>query len=123
MTETSDQAGIGARIGNVLHPIGDVEAAVTFYEHVFGFARHFVDGDRYAALDAGGATLALVSGAEDLTGGIPAVSVKVPDVHAAVAAVVASGGQVVRSSESGPHETRAVVRDPWGNAFVVYGRR
>jgi predicted enzyme related to lactoylglutathione lyase len=109
-----------AKIGNVLHPVGDVAAAVEFYGSVFGFATKFVDGQRYAALDAGGTTLALAAPEEDVAGAA-AASIKVADVPASVAAIVAAGGTVVREPETGPHEVRAVVRDPWGNPVVVYG--
>jgi predicted enzyme related to lactoylglutathione lyase len=109
-----------ARIGNVLHPVGDVSAAVEFYGSVFGFSTKFVDGERYAALDAGGTTLALAAPEEDVAG-VAAASVKVVDVPATVAAIVAAGGSVVREPETGPHEIRAVVRDPWANTVIVYG--
>jgi len=111
------------RIGQVLHPVSDVRAAVDFYRQAFGFTTKFVDGERYAALDAGGTTLALASPEEDLTGGAPAAAVRVTDVPAAVADVVEAGGQILRAAESGPHESRAVIRDPWGNTLVVYGPR
>jgi predicted enzyme related to lactoylglutathione lyase len=114
---------VPVRIGNVLHPVADVEAAVRFYATAFGLETKFVDGDRYAALDAGGTTLALAGPGEDVTGGVPAASFKVPDVAAALASVVARGGSVVRPPEPGPHEVRAVVRDPWGNTLVIYGPR
>ncbi len=111
------------KIGNVLHPVADVEAAVRFYAETFGLATKFVDGDRYAALDGGGTTLALSGPAEDVTGGVHAASFKVPDVAAALAALTRSGGSVVREPVRGPHEVRAVARDPWGNTMVVYGPR
>jgi len=107
----------------VQHPVADVGAAVEFYASALGFPVKFTDGDRYAALDAGGVTLALAGPAEDVTGGVPAASIKVPDVAAALDAVASAGGSVVRARERGPHETRAVARDPWGNAFIVYGPR
>jgi predicted enzyme related to lactoylglutathione lyase len=117
----SDTSGPAApRIGNVLHPVGDVAAAVEFYGSVFGFVTKFVDGQRYAALDAGGVTLALAAPEEDVAG-VAAASVKVPDVGATVQAVVAAGGVVVREPQAGPHEMRAVIRDPWANTFIVYG--
>lgn len=109
-----------AKIGNVLHPVSDVAAAVGFYEEVFGFERKFVDGDRYAAIDAGGVTLAIAGPAEHMADG-PAASIKVADVRAALDALVGKGGSVVRAPEAGPHEMRAVARDPWGNVLVVYG--
>jgi predicted enzyme related to lactoylglutathione lyase len=110
-----------AHIGNVLHPVTDVSAAAGFYGRAFGFATKFVDGDRYAALDGGSITLALAGAAEDVTGGRAAVSIKVPDVQAAVDAVVQAGGSILTSPETGPHEMRAVVLDPWENALVIYG--
>jgi len=110
-----------AKIGTVLHPVPDVDAAVRFYRTAFGLSAKFVDGDRYAALDAGGTTLALAGPAEDVTEGVPAASFKVADVAATLAALVAGGGSVVRQPEQGPHEVRAVARDPWGNTVVVYG--
>ena len=109
-----------ARIGNVLHPVAEVAAAAGFYSRVFGFATKFTDGDRYAALDGGSITLALAGPAEDVTGGRAAVSIKVPDVRAAVESVVQAGGSILRAPEEGPHELRAVVRDPWENALVLY---
>ncbi|MBA6436764.1 MULTISPECIES: VOC family protein [Streptomyces] len=111
------------KIGNVLHPVADIDAAVRFYADTFGLATKFVDGDRYAALDAGGTTLALTGPAEDVTGGVPAASFKVPDVTSALTALVQGGGSVVREPEQGPHEVRAVARDPWGNTVVIYGPR
>lgn len=113
-------APVTPRIGNVLHPVADVAAAVEFYGSVLGFPTKFVDGQRYAALDAGGVTLALAAPEEDVAG-VAAASVKVPDVDATVKAIVAAGGVVVREPEAGPHEVRAVVRDPWSNTFIVYG--
>ncbi|MBW0106760.1 VOC family protein, partial [Pseudonocardia sp. KRD291] len=89
----------------------------------FGLSALFTDGDRYAALDGGGAKLALAGPAEDLTGGVVAASFKVADVAAALQAVTTAGGSVVRGPEAGPHETRAVARDPWGNVVIVYGPR
>ena len=47
---------------------------------------------------------------------------QVADVAAVVDAFAEAGGSVVRTPEAGPHETRAVVRNPWGNLLVIYGR-
>ncbi|MHA6794569.1 VOC family protein [Pseudonocardia bannensis] len=111
------------KIGNVLHPVADVGAAVAFYHDTFGLGLKFADGDRYAALDAGSTTLALAGPEEDVTGGVPAASFKVADVAAALTAITDAGGSVMSGAEQGPHEVRAVARDPWGNTFVVYGPR
>lgn len=109
-----------AKIGNVLYPVGDVAAAVDFYEGVFRFERKFVDGDRYAAVNAGDTTLAIAGPEEHMSDG-PAASFKVPDVAAALDALRERGGRVLRDAEAGPHEVRAVAQDPWGNVLVVYG--
>lgn len=108
-----------ARIRSVLHPVGDVGAAVAFYERVLGFSVAFRDGDRYAALDAGDVKLALVSGTEDLTHRA-AASIRVNDLDGTLQRVRAESGRVVVESSTGPHETRAVVADSWGNVFVLY---
>ena len=109
-----------AELRQVLHPVGDVAAAVDFYAAAFGFEARFIDGDRYASLDAGATTLALAGPAEDVTDGKSAASVKVGNVEDALRVVVAAGGTVMRQPEVGPHEVRAVVRDPWGNPVVIY---
>ncbi|MDI2030554.1 VOC family protein [Saccharopolyspora sp. TS4A08] len=108
------------KIGNVLYPVGDVAAARQFYGECLGLGVKFTDGDRFSALDGGSTTLALAGPVEDVTGGVVAASFKVADLNATVKAVIARGGEVVRPAERGPHEVRAVVRDPWRNTFVLY---
>jgi predicted enzyme related to lactoylglutathione lyase len=111
---------MNARIGNIIYPVGNIENAVGFYSHGLGLAVKFTDGDRFAALDGGGVTLALTGSAEDLTGGTVAASFKVPDVPAAVGRLTGLGAELVRGPESGPHEVRAVLRDPAGHLFILY---
>lgn len=113
-----DAAG-GSRVRQVVYPVSDIAEGVAFYRAAFGFPEKFVDGDRYAALDGGDVAWALAAPAEDVAG-IAAAAVKVVDVESTLDQVVAAGGEVVRASERGPHEVRAVVRDPWGNAVIVY---
>jgi predicted enzyme related to lactoylglutathione lyase len=112
---------MSSRVGNVHYPVADMEMAVAFYHSAFGLEPKFVDGKRYAALDAGGTTLALAGPEEDVTGGRVAGSFKVDDVQAALSAIVAAGGSVVQEAKAGPHELRAVAADPWGNTLIVYG--
>lgn len=107
-------------VGNVLYPVDDVDSAVKFYESVLSLPTKFQDGSRFAALDGGKITVAIAGREEDVTDGRVAASFKVSDVASAVEAAVASGARVVRDPEDGPHETRAVVLDPWGNAVVLY---
>ncbi|MEU6422912.1 VOC family protein [Streptomyces spiralis] len=111
------------RIGNVLYPVSDVSAATAFYGEALGLAVKFRDGERFAALDGGGVTLAIAGAEEDVTGGRPAASFKVEDVVETVGKLVEAGAKVVRDPEEGPHEVRAVVEDLWGNLVVVYSAR
>jgi predicted enzyme related to lactoylglutathione lyase len=110
MSEQVEPTGDSAPIGGVLRPVADVAAGIAFYAKAFGLHTKFVDGDRYATLDAGGTTLALAGPAEDVTDGTPPASAKVPNVTVALAAITAGGGSVVRIAERGPHEVRAVAR-------------
>jgi predicted enzyme related to lactoylglutathione lyase len=103
------------KLGNVLIPVADLDEAIAFY----GLPVKFRDGDRFAALDGGGVTVALAGPAEHVTDSA-APSYKVDDVPAAVERLAARGAEVVRAPEAGPHETRAVLRDPSGNVFVLY---
>lgn len=123
MSQGQGPEGPTAQVRNVLHPVSDVAAAVAFYGAAFGLPTKFVDGERYAALDAGGVSLALAGPEEDVTGGIAAASFKVADLPASLDALREAGGVVVTEPVDGPHETRAVVRDPWGNTLIVYAAR
>ncbi|WP_084727955.1 VOC family protein [Rhodococcoides yunnanense] len=118
-TDGTPSTSAPAKIGNVQYPVGDVPAAVSFYEDVFSLTTLFVDGDRYAALDAGGAKLAL-AGKEEKLVEVPSASFKVADIDRALELAVAAGGETVLGPVDGPHERRAVARDPWGNLFIVY---
>ena len=82
----------------------------------------FQDGDRFAALDGGGTTFA-IAGPEEQVVREPSVSFKVDDVVAMTHTLIAAGAQLVRGPEEGPHEIRAVLRDPAGNSFVLYASR
>jgi predicted enzyme related to lactoylglutathione lyase len=107
------------RIGNVLYPTADVATAVRFYRDALGLNVKFQDGDRFAALDGGGTTFA-IAGPEEQVVPEPAVSFKVDDVAAMVGRLTAAGAELIRGPEEGPHEIRAVLRDPAGNSFVLY---
>ncbi|MBY3989924.1 VOC family protein [Rhodococcus fascians] len=120
MTTPSTSTGsTAATIGNVHYPVADVSAAVSFYETAFSIRRLFVDGDRYAALDAGGVKLALAGDSEKLVE-VPSASFKVSDLDQTLDLIAAGGGTTVLGPVDGPHERRAVARDPWGNFFIVY---
>jgi predicted enzyme related to lactoylglutathione lyase len=109
-----------AQLRHVLCPADDIEQAVRFYTEGLGLAVKFTDGGRFAALDGGsGVVLALTGGDETVTSAV-AASFKVADVGETVRRLVGAGATLVRGPEEGPHETRAVLRDPSGNPFVIY---
>ncbi len=114
--------GIVKKVGMVIYPVASLDAAASFYGEALGLPVRFRDGDRFCAFDGGGVTVALAAGAERLCD-TPAVSYQVDDLEGAVATLSAAGASVLRPIEEGPHERRAVLRDPSGNAFVVYARR
>lgn len=97
---------------NVFIPVEDVGKAIEFY----GLPVRFRDGDRFALLEGG---IGLTGPAEHLTGST-AVCLKTEDLARAVQDLLDRGGALVRGPEAGPHETRAVLRDPSGNLFVLY---
>jgi predicted enzyme related to lactoylglutathione lyase len=105
---------------NVLWPVPDLNVAIDFYCGALGLRLKFRDGDRYAAIDAGGVTLALVAGGEDVTGGRPAPSYLVDSVPTAIRELTTAGAELIGGPAAGPHETRATLRDPGGQVFVVY---
>ncbi|MBI4944202.1 MAG: VOC family protein [Actinobacteria bacterium] len=108
-----------AQLRQVVHPVDDIAAAVAFYGAALGLPTRFVDGDRYAAFDAGGATLAVAAETEDVAG-IAAAAFKVDDVDAAATRLLAAGGQVIHGPVDGPHERRVLASDPWGNRVILY---
>ncbi|WP_207626407.1 MULTISPECIES: VOC family protein [Mycolicibacterium] len=111
-----------ASIGNVMYPVADVVAAAEFYHRALTLPVKFVDGVRFAMLDAG-TPLALAGPGEDLAGTSIVASFNVIDVNASLEAMLDAGGTLRVAPSAGPHETRAVAEDPWGNAFVLYTSR
>ena len=111
------------KLGNVLIPVTDLDEAVAFYAGALGLTVRFRDGDRFAALDGGGVTIALAGPAEQVAGGVTAPSYKVGDVDEAVRELTASGATLVAGPRTGGHEISAVLRDPSGNTLVLYSSR
>ncbi|GAA0945391.1 VOC family protein [Nonomuraea longicatena] len=104
------------RLGNVFIPVKDLDEAIAFY----GLPVKFRDGDRFAALDAGGGATLALAGPDEHVSAVSAPSYKVDDVAAAVRELLDRGAEVIRPPEAGPHEWRAVLRDPSGNVLVLY---
>lgn len=113
---------IAKKVGMVIHPVDDLDAAEAFYRDALGLDPMFRDGDRFAAFKSGEVTIALAAGSEILSDRTT-VSYKVDDVEQAVASLQKAGAGLERAVEEGPHERRAVLRDPCGNPFVVYSSK
>ena len=111
-------AGI-ERIGNVYYRVGDMNAAVDFYERILGLKLKFRDGDNWAAFDVAGMTLALEGAPGSGGSGGATVSLRADDLDGLVAQLRQQGatvGEIV----TGPHERRADLTDPSGNRLVLY---
>ena len=106
------------RIGNVFYRAPDLDAAVRFYTDVLGFTLKLRDGERWAAFDVGGMTLAVEGGAPGGPGGAT-VSLRVEGIDEQVQTLRARGATVSDVS-TGPHERRAELQDPAGNVLVLY---
>jgi catechol 2,3-dioxygenase-like lactoylglutathione lyase family enzyme len=100
---------------NVIFTVSDMEGAVRFYRDVVGLPLKFQDGDRWAAFDGGGCTVALSSGDAE----VPTPSLKAADLEVWLAAAVQAGAERA-PIEDGPHERLVRMRDPAGNPFIVY---
>jgi hypothetical protein len=98
-------------------PAARLADGVRFLQTVLGVEPTFVDGERWAQFDLGGARLALASGAE--SSGAAQVMVKVADA-AGAAERLARAGYDVAGPVAGPHEVRFSVTGPDGWSVVVY---
>jgi catechol 2,3-dioxygenase-like lactoylglutathione lyase family enzyme len=104
------------RVATVL-PVADLAAAVTAWSALLGAEPTFVDGDRWAQFDVGGARIALAG--SDRTSDLPGLMLKVADLDAARAEAAAQG-LAVTEPQTGPHEVRATVTGPDGVPVVLY---
>ena len=116
------QGPIG-RLGNIILPVEDLGKAVAFYQETLGLPLKFRDGERWAAFDAGGTTLALAAGAERPPGNVIALSFKVENVAAAMDRAVGDGATLVSPAAEGPHEIRGAVKDRAGHLIYFYSSR
>lgn len=105
---------------SLLLPALDLDRSLDFYRDSVGLPVRLRDGDRYAELDAGGLKFSLATPADHPLSATVLPTFKTGDVAAAVSRLVADGAVVVAPPAAGAHEIRAVLRDPAGNAFVVY---
>lgn len=103
------------KIGHVIVPAADLDAQLEFYT-ALGLTTRFRDGDRYAAVTDGHATIGLADESQQPVAGRTVVSIQVDDLDAH-AERLSAGAPV-----TGPHERRIVVTDPCGNPVVLYER-
>lgn len=106
----------------------EFDAALRFYEDVFGWDTHFFSAPpdvRYSTLGEGGSGMAGVMdvGREPPESTGWTVYFGVSDVDSALAAAESLGGSVAQPAEDSPHGKLAQVADPTGALFRIVGAR
>jgi uncharacterized protein len=105
-----------ARLNYVELPVGDVGAAKAFYETAFGWS--LTDfGPTYAATLSGDTDIGLQGDSAEATKA-PLAVIDVDDLEAALEAVTAAGGAVVRPIFAFPGGRRFQFTDPAGNELA-----
>ena len=106
-----------ARLNYVELPVGEIGPAKAFYEGAFGWS--LTDfGLTYACTLTGDTDLGLQADAAEATRA-PLPVIQVDDVDAALAAVTAAGGTIVRPIFSFPGGRRFQFRDPAGTELAA----
>ncbi len=98
-------------------PVPDLAEGVSFWTALLGVEPTFVDGDRWAQFDAGGRRIALAG--SDRFADVPSVMLKVTDLDAAHAQLVALGAEVSAIAD-GAHERRFTAVAPGGWTIALY---
>jgi hypothetical protein len=98
-------------------PVPDLDTAVAFWKELLGVGPTFVDGDRWAQFDHGGARLALAG--TDRPFDQPGLMVKVSGLEAACDSLRITGCPV-SDITTGAHERRSVATEPGGCPLVLY---
>ena len=106
-----------ARLNYVELPVREIGAARRFYEAAFGWS--LTDfGPTYAATVTGDTDIGLQADPAEATRA-PLAVIDVPDLEAALAAVEAAGGRVVRPIFAFPGGRRFHFLDPSGNELAA----
>jgi predicted enzyme related to lactoylglutathione lyase len=105
-----------ARWNYVELPVGDVGAAKAFYEGAFGWSMTDF-GPTYACTLTGDTDIGLQGDVAEATKA-PLAVIQVDDLEAALAAVMAAGGTIVRPIFSFPGGRRFQFLDPGGNELA-----
>ena len=106
-----------ARLNYVELPVGDIGAAKAFYEAAFGWSLTGF-GPTYAATVTGDTDVGLQADAAEATKA-PLPVIEVEDLQAALEAVKAAGGEIVRPIFAFPGGRRFQFRDPSGNEVAA----
>lgn len=105
-----------ARLNYVELPVGEIAPAKAFYERVFGWSLTEF-GPTYAATLTGDTDIGLQGAAAEATRA-PLAVIEVDDLEAALAAVEAAGGTIVRPIFAFPGGRRFQFTDPAGNELA-----
>jgi hypothetical protein len=106
-----------ARLNYVELPVRDIGAAKTFYEQAFGWEMTAF-GPSYAATTSGDTDVGLQADQTEATKA-PLPVIEVEDLEAALHAVEAAGGRVVRPIFAFPGGRRFQFLDPAGNEMAA----
>ncbi len=106
-----------ARLNYVELPVRAIGPTKAFYEQAFGWAMTEF-GPSYAATLTGDTDLGLQGDASEATAA-PLPVIDVPDLEAALTAVTAAGGQIVRPIFAFPGGRRFHFVDPSGNELAA----
>ena len=106
-----------ARLNYVELPVGDTGAARAFYEAAFGWSLTEF-GPSYAATVTGDTDIGLQGDPAEATKA-PLPVIDVADLEAALAAVEAAGGRIVRPIFAFPGGRRFHFLDPGGNELAA----
>jgi hypothetical protein len=106
-----------ARLNYVELPVRDVAAARGFYERAFGWSMTEF-GPSYAATVTGDTDVGLQGDAAEASKA-PLPVIEVADLEAALRAVQAAGGEIVRPIFAFPGGRRFHFRDPAGNELAA----
>jgi len=99
-------------------PVGDIDVARSFYEGAFGWSLTAF-GPTYACTLTGDVDIGLQADLPEQAAA-PLVVIQVPDLEAALDAVVAAGGAITRDIFAFPGGRRFHFRDPSGNELAAH---
>ena len=107
-----------ARLDYVELPATDIAATKSFYERAFGWAM-MEFAPTYAATTTTDTNIGLQSDAAERPGA-PLAVIQVDDLEAALAAVEAAGGAILKPIRSFPGGRRFHFKDPSGNELAAW---